>query len=218
MGRVVPPGGSFGYHFTDRDYHRDPLVDWQVTARLLELDEAGGVVGEVDRGRLWIHRVRGLGELKLYLDPPRRPAFYRYDIQFKDRDGKQLGAYSEYLKVVAPFWRPSVAVNRAQYKPGQLVLSRVENFGTEAVYYGEGYGVQRLQAGGAWKSVPRLTPNGSLLWLGIQGPGSAGRCSALRLPKDVAPGTYRIVKDVGRSPRWSRDEGAYYLTAPFSVR
>jgi hypothetical protein len=216
-GRIVQLGESFGYHFTDRDYHRDPLVEWQVRARLRALDEAGNVVGTVDRGRLWIKRVKGAGGIKMYLQPPRAPGFYRYDIRFSDRRGRLLGAYSEYLKVVLPIWAPALATDYGVYRPGGLVLSRVENHGTESVLLGEDFRLQRLR-GGEWAGVPGVAGGGWLLWLGSAEAGATGRCSALKLPQDIAPGEYRIVKEVGRSPAWPREGRSYFLTAPFTVR
>jgi hypothetical protein len=83
------------------------------------------------------------------------------------------------------------------------------------MYYGEGFAVQRFDAG-RWVASPELTPDGELLWLGVSPPGYIGICNAVSLSNDVEPGRYRIVKHVERlgNPHHDRD---YRLVAPFTV-
>jgi hypothetical protein len=136
-------------------------------------------------------------------------------MQITDRDGTQLGSYSAYFKLAQPFWKPRLGLTGHRFRPGQRVLSRVENLGTETVMYGESFSVQRLE-GGQWIHVPNMTQKYWALWLGGASAGGSGRCSSLYLPDDISPGRYRIVKEVGPSP-WPRGKRSYFLTAPFEV-
>lgn len=214
-GRIIPVGQSFGYELGSRNYFGRTPLKWTLRARMFAVSRSGQTGPEVDFEELYINMIRSRDEHKLYLDPLRRPGFYRYDFEIVDADGHVLSIYSNYLKVFTKlFWKPRLGLSRDTVQPGQRVLSRVENFGTEYVSYGEAFGVQRLE-GGKWIAVPEVRPRGWLLWLGMAGPGGAGRCSALYLPDDVLPGHYRIVKEVGKAG-WPRGK-SYWLARSFQV-
>lgn len=216
IGRILTERGSYGLGFFEENYRGTVRLDWTVTAQMWALDRRGEPLREVDRGTVAIGRLDALDQPNLLLETGGRRGFYRYDIQFADRGGEALGSYSTYLKLVRPFWKARLGLDRSVYRPGQLVLSRPENLGTKWAIYGESYGVQRRERGG-WVPAPALRQGFWLAWLGMAAPGTSGRCSALRLPADVARGRYRIVKHLGEqvSPRRSR---SHWLTAPFTVR
>lgn len=216
FGRILTERGSFGLGFSEENYEGTVRLDWTVTAQMWTVDRRGTPLREVDSSSLSIGRLDALNQPHLTLETLGRRGFYRFDVQFADRDGETLGSYSTYLKVVRPYWKARLGLDRRTYRPGQLVISRPENLGTDWMSFGEDFAVQRWEAG-EWIGVPGLSPEAWLLWLGYAGPGSPGRCSALSLPRDVAPGRYRIVKHVGEGldPRGSR---SHWLAAPFSVR
>ena len=213
--RVLTEQGSFGYGFSEENFEGTVRLDWTVTAQMWLLGRRGAPVREVDGESLFIGDLDAGEQPHLTVDTLGKRGFYRFDIQFTDRNGAQLGAYSSYLKVTRPFWKARLGLDRRVYRPGQLVISRPENLGTEGMSYGESFGVQRREDGD-WVPAPALQPDGWLLWLGISGPGAPGRCSALRLPRDVQPGRYRIVKEVTRLEQGS--DRIYSLATPFRVR
>lgn len=213
--QVMPRPQEFGYGFSEHNYGGTVLVDWTVTAQLWAVTSDGERLNEVDNGQLFIGRLNAAHQPGLYLTPPTRRGFYRFDIQFANRSGDLLGSYSAYLRVVRPFWKARLGLSGRTFHPGALVLSRVENFGTETVMYGEDFSVQRFE-NDSWAHVPDLARGPWFMWLGAAGPGASGRCSALRLPNDVAPGQYRIVKEVGRPP-WPNGKRSRHLTARFDV-
>lgn len=214
--RILTQPEGFGYGFFEENYEGTVRLDWTVTAQMWFLSRRGESLREVGSTTLRIGRLDAANQPHIDLEPLARRGFYRFDIQFADRDGTQLGAYGAYLKVVRPFWKARLGLDRRAYRPGQLVVSRPENLGTEWMSFGEAFGVQRWE-GGEWVQAPELTPDAWLAWLGYAGPGTSGRCSVLSLPRDISPGHYRIVKAVARgfSPRRAR---TYHLTAPFVVR
>jgi hypothetical protein len=216
FGTVFTKRSSFGYGFSEENYSGTVRLGWTVTAQVWQLGQHGKPVREVGSESLYIGELDAADQPHIAVDTPGRRGFYRFDLQFADKDGGQLGSYSAYFKVARPFWKARLALDRRAYRPGQLVISRPENRGTESMSYGEDFGVQRWQDG-RWASAPELLPQAWFLWLGYGGPGSPGRCSAMLLPRDVAPGRYRIVKQVTELVSGRRDP-VHNLIAAFLVR
>ena len=215
--RVMPQPVSFGYGFSEHSYGGTVRLNWTVTAQLWAVDKTGATFQEVDSGELHIGRLGALHQPSIHLDPPKdRRGFYRFDLQITDEAGKELGSYDVYFKVVRPFWKPKLGLNRKWVHPGGTVLSRVENFGSETVQYGEAFRVQRF-VGGQWLEQPDLLAPRWLLWLGALGAGGIGRCSSMSLPADASPGLYRIVKEVGPPP-WPTGHKSFLLRSQFRVR
>jgi hypothetical protein len=214
-GRIIPVGNAFGYELWSENYVGRTPLHWTVRARMAEVDRKGRRGPVVDRKEVAVRTISNGSNVDLLLYPQRRPGFYLYEIEFVARDGKVLGRYGEYLKVFArSYWKARLGLSKQVAAPGQQVLSRVENLGTEPVLYGEEFYVQRLEDG-SWVPVPNATPGGWLRWLGKAGPGASGRCSAWHIPVDFPLGQYRIVKKVfGRYPQ---PRGNRYLTAPIIV-
>lgn len=215
LGEVSPGRTSSGFGFSEENYDGTVRLDWTVTMQMWRLGGRGASLREVDSERLFIGELDAGNQPHISVETLGRHGFYRADVQFTDEDGRQLAAYSSYVKVMRPFWKARLRVDRRTYRPGQKVLSRLENLGTRTMTYGEEFEVQRL-ARGKWVAAPDLTPNGSLLWLGVSGPGAYGVCNSVRLPKDVAPGRYRIVKPVTEAVPHRRDR-LRRLVAPFLV-
>jgi hypothetical protein len=212
---VLPPGESTGFWLNSENYFGRTPLRWILRNRIRPVD-AAGVPGSVTaRGSTRVRMINAAREDKLFLQPPRAPGFYRYEIEIVEFDGKHLATYSRDLRVERRFWDARLGLSRQVFRPGDEVLSRVENFGTETISYGEVFGIQRYKDG-SWAHVdsPR---QGWLLWGGSAGPGLAGRCSALHLPRDFPPGQYRIVKEVEAPSRREGERRPIYLTAPFEV-
>lgn len=215
--RVMPQPVSFGYGFSEDNYGGTLRLNWTVTAQLWAVDKNGTTFQEVDSGELKIGRLSALHQPNIYLDPPKdRRGFYRFDLQITDEAGKELGSYDVYFKVVRPFWKPKLGLDRKWVHPGGTVLSRVENFGSEIVQFGEDFRVQRFLQG-RWLEQPDLLPSGWFLWLGALGAGGSGPCSSLSLPVDTPPGHYRVVKEVGPPP-WPRGTKSFLLRTQFRVQ
>jgi len=215
LGRVATERGSFGYGFSEENFGGTVRLDWTVTMQMWLLGRSGKPLQEVDSETLQIGELDAAEQPYISVETRSRRGFYRADIQFADKTGARLGAYSAYVKVARPFWKARLRLDRRVYRPGQRVFSRPENLGTRTMTYGEDFTVQRRR-GGRWAAAPELTPNGWLLWLGVGGPGSTGICSATQVPADEAPGRYRIVKPVTelipRGPDLARR-----LVAPFRI-
>ncbi|HEX5761810.1 MAG TPA: hypothetical protein VFY04_01675 [Solirubrobacterales bacterium] len=215
-GHVLPIGESFGYELWSENYVGRTPLHWTLTAQMFAVSRSGTTGQEVDREEIEVPTISSGDQIALYLDPARQPGFYRYDLSISNEEGKVLGRYSEYLKVFAKeFWKVRLGLSRRRVRPGQRILSRVENLGTVPVRYGEDFSVQRFD-GSDWIGVPEATPGLVASWLGNVAAGGTGRCSALSLPRDFPLGRYRIVKRVNPGSRFP-GRRLYHLAAPFKV-
>jgi hypothetical protein len=215
--RILPVGSSYGFEFWSQNYTGRTPLRWTFHARIHAVSDDGEPVRLVDRERRRVRSIRAADEVKLLLGPLKRAGFYRYEFEILDEDKKVLGSYSEHIKIFQrEFWKPRLGLDRQIYRPGQRVLSRPENLGTETILFGAAYRVQQFKRGN-WQASPRDPIVGFQAWLGFVGPGRAGRCSAFNIPRDFPPGRYRIVKEVGRSPLWPSRGRSYHLAAPFEV-
>lgn len=212
---ILAVGESVGFNLHSENYFGKTPLHWVLRNRIRPADSSGQTGQVIARGRERVRMISAADEVKLFLEPARRPGFYRYDIEIVDFDGKLLATYGRYLRVEGEFWDARLGLNGDQFHPGEQVLSRVENFGTQWISHGEAFGVQRLEDE-EWVSVPGAIRGAWLLWGGIVGPGASGRCSPLSLRRDFPPGQYRIVKEVesASGPNAGR---IYFLTAPFEV-
>jgi hypothetical protein len=213
--QIVTGPTSFGYGFSEDNLEGTVKLGWTVTAQLWRITRGGRPLRQVRSTVLQIGRLDAAHQPHIDADLPGQRGFYRFDFQFSDRDGSQLGSYGSYVRVVKPFWRVRLGIEHRSYRSGERVQTRVENYGTEAVAYGEDFLVQRLEEG-RWLRDRALTPDGFFLWLGILRAGNPSPCIGPRIPSGTEPGRYRILKSVGHpsdfedNPRW--------LTAPFTVR
>ncbi len=214
-GPVLRIGEGAGFRLHSENYGGRTPLKWILRNRIRSVSEAGEAGSVVARGRKRVRIINAATEVKLYLDPPHIPGFFLYEIEILKFDGKALATYNSYLRVERSFWDARLGLSRYRANPGQRVLSRVENFGTEWIHYGAAFGVQRLQ-GEVWVDVPSATPDGWLLWAGMVRPGGSGRCSGAYLPRSLSPGQYRIVKEVEQLLGPEEDR-VYELTAPFEV-
>lgn len=213
-GRVMPKPTGFGYGFSEHNYSGTVLLGWTITAELWTVDKNGSAFQKVDSQELFIGRLDAAHQPAIEVEPPKdRRGFYRFDMQIESAAGKTIASYGAYFKVVRPYWNVKLGLARNQVQPGQRVFSRLENFGTETVSYGESFSIERFEDG-RWIRQPDLTPRLWLMWGGILGPGGTGLCNSIRLPADIDAGRYRVIKLAERSRR-AREEAR--LTASFTV-
>lgn len=213
--RVMPEPVSFGYGFSEHDYSGKALLNWTVTAQLWTINNQGTAVKKVDHNELFIGRLDAARQPFIEVDPlENRLGFYRFDMQIANKNGKVIGSYGAYFKVVRPSWHPKLRLVRDVLRPGERLLIRIENHGSETVSYVESFSVQRFEEG-QWMPVPGLAEGRWRMWLGLLSPGKTGRCNSLSLPADTTPGLYRIVKRAGTKV-WPEGRRAR-LAAPFEV-
>ncbi|MEZ5077372.1 MAG: immunoglobulin-like domain-containing protein [Solirubrobacterales bacterium] len=213
--RVAVGRGGFGYRFFDETFgvRKKVVLRWDVTTTLTRIDRRGRVVRIVDGEHQYLGVERDIGDRSFWLDAPRGPALYRYDIEFRDhRSGEVLGSYSEYFRVVRTKIRMRIATSHDTVRPGQTIFARVENPGTVWASFGVEYAVQRFE-GGVWTHQPL----GGGVWPAIglyMSSGGSGWCMRYRVPAGAAPGSYRFVKQMEPQVRGAHDRR---FTAGFRV-
>ncbi len=211
-GPILTPGQEIGFWLHSENFVGRTPLRWTLRDTIRPVDASGEVGPVVAQGQVRVKYDRAGHEVKDFLVPPRDVGGYRYDLKIEGWDGTQLAEYSTYVWVEKKFWSPRLGLSSQIVHPGEVLLSRPENMGTIEFEYGEDFRLQR-QVGGSWT---RMELPGEELWeewLGFDGAGAAGQCSALRLPDDFSPGKYRIVKWITRTPRGK----PIFLAAPFTV-
>ncbi|HEU5252758.1 MAG TPA: immunoglobulin-like domain-containing protein [Solirubrobacterales bacterium] len=212
--RVMSEPRSFGYGFSEHNYSGTVQLDWTIRAELWTVDRNGTAFEKVDGQELFIGRLDAAHQPFIGVVPPKaRRGFYRFDMQIESAAGETIGSFGAFFKVVRPYWKVRLGLARDALRPGQRVFSRLENLGTLTASYGESFSVERFN-GVSWEPQPEILGRKFwLLWGGILGPGRTGLCNSFRLPADMSPGRYRVVKSVGLSLR----KLSRLLTAEFTV-
>lgn len=210
---ILHPGEDYGYQLFSENYRGHTQLHWRLNARLMSVDRAGRVLREVDRKTVPVRMIGSGEEWRVDLRPPHRLGVYRYDLRITSRSGAELAHYEQYLRVVRLLWGVRLGLNKSRFKPGETVLSRIENLGSDDPIYGAYFKVQQ-RVGGRWVHPPALPRIGSWdAWSASVPPGETGRCNAIWLPADMPDGHYRMIKDVGDP----EEERGATLVAPFEV-
>jgi hypothetical protein len=191
-----------------RDSDRRFSLHWTITGRADQVNAKGEVlrsVGQKER-RVGVVDEAAFNRLFLALALPSDVGLYRVELVFRDRDRTVLGRYGQYFRIVRPRISVQLALSPPIVHPGQVMNTRLLNFGTATIRYGEPFRVEQFD-GSRWVGYP-LNINWHRPLFRLHG-GQAGRCQALRIPEDMAPGAYRFRKPLADPSRG--------LTANFEV-
>jgi hypothetical protein len=125
------------------------------------------------------------------------PAYYRLDIAIDSASGAVLGNYSEYVRVVPPTISVKLALNGDVFRPGDLLVSRIENRGTVGVNFQPVQPRLERETPAGWRTVPQEKQSsiGVGMRVFVVG-GGAGPCNGLRLPTNLPVGRYRVSETV----------------------
>lgn len=214
-GPILAVGEMTGFWLHSENYYGRTPLRWILRSRIRPADSFDQLGSVIAKERKRVRIISARDEVKSFMHLPRTPGFYRYDIEILGFDGKLLARYGRYLRVERKFWDARLGISGNEFHPGQQVLTRIENYGTQWIGHGEAFSVQRLK-GGDWIPVPGAIRGGWTLLLMYAGPGASGRCNSFRIPRGFPPGHYRILKEAG-SGAWPGGGRTYYLTAPFTV-
>jgi hypothetical protein len=139
---------------------------------------------------------------------PSRPAFYRFDLVFRNGEGRELGRYGAYFRVVRAQLKSRVALSASVAAPGETLLARVENLGTEVALSDTVFRVERAEEAG-WSEVAKLVVPGLRPGIrSILSGGEASRCVSYKIPLDAAPGMYRVSNRI--SPYRGESQGTLF--------
>ncbi len=194
---IVVGEGAVGFRF----YGRSPTngnfdLNWVVRAQIARVDR-GGVPTKIVSSRLNKYTlVSRMQKVRMWLGELRAQGFYRVTITFNRlSDGKVLGRYEEYARVVKPTIHVRLTPSVQQVPAGGKVDFRIENFGTLPVGAGQEFEFERFD-NGSWVLDAASPPGPWLEALGLLRSGEAGMCESFEVPSDVLPGRYRVSKRV----------------------
>jgi hypothetical protein len=214
---LVVNEGRVGFRLRYDDGLEGPALDWRATTTFARVDWKGRVVEKlaVARKRITGGRNGGIG---FTLDEDDEPGPYRLTTVITDRDGRKLGRFGSYARLMAPTQGAVLAVDPGPHRPGELVLAWIENFGTATTTFGVPWRVERFN-GTAWELAPESPGGPWILPLYFASPGHSSReCVAHVSP--ASRGRYRVVKEVGYvwpGGRLREEGGPVDLTAEFDV-
>ncbi len=166
-------------------------LDVGINMRLGRVDRTTSGVEPLE-SRTRIYRIVRRGEVHdLRFGRIYRPGVYRLMVVFRRPDGKLLGKYGQYIRVVRATRDARLVVEPTMARLGETVHGHLANYGTLPLAFGLPYQVEVLEDGG-WR-IAEGSPTGP--WPEVQsflGSGAAGGCDAWRVPTTEAVGLYRM--------------------------
>ena len=215
--RLLTGAGSVGYTLSLRPSAPVAHLEWDATTTLSRVDWRGRFAEKLKRDRRHISTVSRTRSASLRFRVKGRAAFYRVIVVFRDDSGQRLGTYGFYFRVVPAGEDASLVLDGDSYRQGDTVVGRVDNPGSETVFYGTPFAIERPQSSG-WVLAPESYRGPWTLPLLGTSPGKAGEfCSRFRIPAEMAPGRYRMSKEVSVGDWPATGESKRKLAAEFSI-
>ena len=211
--RVVMQGERFGYRLAAAGTtNRSGLLKqalhlhWFVETRIWAVKRSGVRVRSVARTARYLGDVRDLQRLEFMRST--HSGLYRYDILFRNRDGKILGGYGSYYRVVRRRVGLRIGLNGSVFRAGDKVVGSFENLGTDSVFMPDGSSldVEYEEAMDQWTAAASGAPRPGVVVIVdpvfVRGGYSLG-CTTFDISNDVMPGHYRfsvMVRPFGVAP------------------
>jgi len=193
-GRLRVGKGMVGYRLTNESKTSVKDLDWILISKVFRVDQDGRIQDLVamSRGRLQNMSRRETRGETFFLS---EPGLYRFDITIKvPGDSRFQVGYGDYVRILEPTLDVRLNSQANRFRAGNVVNSRLENFGTELIQEVRDYSVELSTANGWLKVGPT-----ALGWPRSPAPFlSAGkaRCLSFRVPSQATPGRYRLVRQV----------------------
>lgn len=192
--------GRFGYRlWVDRRVIRRPVfLDGYTELELDRVDRAGRVVEAVvaKRQRLGVVASPAFNGKSFLVSVPAKPGLYRFQARLRDAQGRAVGRYADYLRVVRPVTDVRLVTSGGPIGPGSRVDFWIENRGTgEVDPMGVAFAFEVFE-GGSWSKAPGSPEIFPKVGLKPLSAGEAGACNSFQIPPDAIPGLYRFSKRV----------------------
>lgn len=193
--QLLVGGGEVGYQLHLRPGAKAAHPRWKIRTTLARVHlrkRLNVFVDATQRQLKTIGRTRGAG---ISFEVPDEPAYYLLNARFTNLAGRVLGSYRFYFRVVPVTTRARLVLNASAFARGSTVFGQIENLGTASISYGAGARIERFD-GVSWIRPPELPPQPVPAILYLAHAGAASRCFAFDVPPSLAPGRYRMVKEV----------------------
>lgn len=198
-GPQVGPG-RIGFAFHDEALNWPRRLNWVIKARLVKVNAKGHVMKVVRR------KTERIGTRKIEYETvtgqrfgvPGNPALYRVDLDFENIQGRKLGRYSEYFRVMKGRYQVIMTLSDTQVAFGQTLRARIENLGTEPVTADLGLAIEKRD-GNRWVHLATVYDRGKR----VDGRtyvfgGETGPCFSYKVPADLGSGTFRVSEEIRR--------------------
>ncbi len=182
-------GGSAGYQL---QWDRNP--GWRLTLTFARVNGRGEVVRRLG---LRHDRLGALGQA-LIAEPrfglPRRPGLFRTTLLIRTANGRELGEFGNYYRVVRPTVHARLVTERTVYRPGETVFARLENPGASFTLFGEEFAVEKLE-GESWVPAPDVEDPLHMNLYFVAPGATGGHCTVFPIPASTSPGHYRVSQE-----------------------
>lgn len=183
---------GFSLSFGSRMEAPSPRLGWTVVARLVRVARRERVRRLLEKRTARLARMNPGERRRFSFRVSGKPSLYRLEIEFRNREGRRIGRFGEYLRVLGPNRKARLALKGTSFRRGETVSPRLENYGTETLLYGLDYSIQ-FHDGTEWARSPSFPPQ-PVLRIGLRtGPGETAACWKVTIPEDAPPGRYRFV-------------------------
>lgn len=202
-GRLVVGAGWVGFGFSDEAIEQVRHLNWDVSARISEVDARGRVAIHLGSKRRRIGSIIGNRIDDFLFRVSDEPAYYRVDISFR-RIGhdRVLGRFSNYVRVVRPRFDAKLLISGSVARQGEALSLRLANFGTEAISsisHDWNFAVHRFD-GQEWIVAPgNPLPQKHKPIIRRLRAGQMGECIRFLVPASETPGLYRFSMVVNRN-------------------
>lgn len=218
---LIVGGGSIGFDLHKERGGTSRRLNWDVSARLFRVDSSGAARAKAGSGRWRIARLGSLEAEELRLPVGGRPASYRMDVFFRRVGSKRLlGHFSQYFRVVRPWFGGRLVASRPAVGRGQEIAARLANYGTETLFSSTpdwSIRVERFD-GQAWvRAASDPPPEKQKPIIKALPAGQMGECTRARIQADEVPGRFRFAVTVVRRGSDRSADRRLLLTTEFHV-
>jgi hypothetical protein len=196
--QLITEEGYIGFTIF-RERREAPLtLNWTMRVALSRVDWRGRKLRRVDTRQQQIDILayddRAGGAVGTTFLPP---GAYRQTVTFFDGNGRRVGGFGTYYRILAPRIRYRLRLDAVSYRPGATLFARVENTGTVYLEFPAQFRIERFE-NGAWSEAPESPERHSGTPFEPDA-GTAIGCNAFDVPPTMRPGRYRLVKEVTRT-------------------
>jgi hypothetical protein len=182
----------FGYEFRLLE-GATPRQHWRVSLTGHAVSRKGTVLRGLGTKRRHIGLIGPFDRRRLLLSVPTELGFYALDLVIRTSQGRLLGEFKEYFRVVRPRLEARVRLSSSSVSPGDTIAARIDNVGGVPVALPLSYAVEHWN-GVTWQHIgPGSRPGprrpGFLEELPA---GSTNGCVTFGIPSTAASGQYRF--------------------------
>ncbi len=184
---------------------------WNLRLELQKISAVGNGLGTIRSREVNLSKKNdpSAAPVTVRLRPGVGSAFLRTTLTIRDRQGRIVGLYEEYLRKMKPTGTAMLAGVVRGVSGERSIAFRVVNSSNLGLTMGPGAAAEEFTEG-RWSPIPGPDPFVSPLAIDTEA-GVSGPCESLALPDGLAAGSYRLRKNISLGDHELR------LTFPFHI-